>query len=329
MIGASGRRNPLRYGLVLAFLLLHAAVSWAQTYPDRPVRMVVAQPAGGTMDANARAVSQLLARELGQNIVVDNRGGANGILAGETLATAPPDGHTLLYTTNSTINNQVIHKKLPFDVLRDFAPVTGLLSLPGYLVVANPQLSARTVPQLIKLSVEGPGRVNFGSGGIGNSQHLAGALLNVRAGAKLEHVPYKGFGQVVTAVLGNEVQIAFAAPPSVLPHLKAGRLVALGYTGAKRWAMMPELPTVAESVPGYVFEAAWHGMFAPAKTPRAIVERLYAATAKVLQVPALREQFTKGGYVIVGSSPPEFRKFVAEDLKQIAEICRVANIKAE
>jgi tripartite-type tricarboxylate transporter receptor subunit TctC len=315
--------------LVLSIALVYPAGAASPTYPVRPVRMVVAQPAGGTMDANARALSDVLARELGQNIVIDNRGGANGIIAGETLATAAADGYTLLYTTNSTINNQVIHKKLSFDVLRDYAPVTGVLSLPGYLVIAHPQLPARTISQLIKASQDGPGRINYGSGGIGNSQHLAGALLNVRSGAKLEHVPYKGFGQVVTALLGNEVQVAFAAPPTVMAHLKAGRLVALGYTGAKRWSVLPDVQAVAESVPGYVFEAAWHGIFAPAGTPAVVVNKIHGAVMTALKIQRLREYFTNGGYVITGSSPQEFRKFIAADLKQIAEICRVANIKAE
>lgn len=323
----------LHLSLSIVLAALAGAVtesSWSQVYPTRPIRMVVAQPAGGTMDAFARAVSEYLERQLGQNIVVDNRGGANGIIAGDTVAKAAPDGYTLLYTTNSTINNQIVQKKIPFDVMRDFAPITELASLPGYLVLANPQVPAQSIKELIALSKSSRGPVNFGSGGFGNSQHLAGELLNARSGAKLMHVPYKGFAQMIIGLVGNEVQVGFAAPPTVIQHIKSGRLRVLAYTGAKRWQVMPEVPTVAESgVPGFVFEAAWHGMFAPAATPAAIVARIQGEVVKAIQTPKLRDYLESGGYVVVGSTPAEFRKFVAADLKNIAEIVRVANIKPE
>jgi tripartite-type tricarboxylate transporter receptor subunit TctC len=306
------------------------AVSWGQPYPVRPIRMIVAQPAGGTMDANARALSERLERPLGQPIVIENRGGANGVIAGETLAKASPDGHTLLYTTNSTINNQVVMRKPPFDVLRDFAPVTGILSLPGYIILVNPQLQAKSVAELVAQSRKPGSPVNFGSGGIGNSQHLAGELLNARAGARLVHVPYKGFGQMVVGLLGNEVQVGFAAPSTVLQHIKSGRLRAIAYTGASRWERMPELPTVVESgVPGYVFEAAWHGVFAPAGTPAKIIARVYSETTEALKDQRLRDFYEAGGYRIVGSAPAEFGKFVAADLKTITEIVRIAKVQPE
>lgn len=322
----------LRLSLLIVLAALAGTVtesSWSQVYPTRPIRMVVAQPAGGTMDAHARAVSEYLERQFGQNIVVDNRGGANGIIAGDTVAKAAPDGYTLLYTTNSTINNQIVHKKIPFDVMRDFAPITELASLPGYLVLANPRIPAQSITELIALSKGTRSPVNFGSGGFGNSQHFAGALFNVRSGARLTHVPYKGAGQMVIALLGNEVQIGFAPPATVIPHIKAGRLRVLAYTGAKRWSGMPEVPAVAETVPGYVFEAAWHGMFAPAATPAAIVARIQAEVATALQAPKLRGYLESGGYLVIGSTPAEFRKFVAADLKNIAEIARIANINPE
>jgi tripartite-type tricarboxylate transporter receptor subunit TctC len=315
------------YPAALAAALL-AVPSWGQPYPVRPVRLIVAQPAGGTMDANARALAERLERQLGKPLVVDNRGGANGIIAGETLAKAPPDGHTLLYTTNSTINNQVVKKNPPFDVLRDFAPVTGILSLPGYIILVNPQLPVRNVAELVARSRKSP--VNFGSGGIGNSQHLAGELLNARSGARLVHVPYKGFGQMVVGLLGNEVQVGFGAPSTVLQHIKSDRLRAIAYTGAKRWDRMPELATVAESgVPGYVFEAAWHGLFAPARTPARIIARLHAETLVALKDQRLRDIYEAGGYRIIGSTPAEFGKFVAADLKNISEIVRIAKIQPE
>jgi tripartite-type tricarboxylate transporter receptor subunit TctC len=331
--GAAAKEEMMRLRYLLAAAGAAAAmladVSASQSYPVRPVRMIVAQPAGGTMDANARALSERLERQLGQAVVIDNRGGANGVIAGEMLAKAPPDGHTLLYTTNSTINNQVVMKKPPFDVLRDFAPVTGILSLPGYIILVNPQVPARNVAELVAQSRKPGAPVNFGSGGIGNSQHLAGELLNARAGARMVHVPYKGFGQVVTGLLGNEVQVAFAAPSTVLPHIRAGRLRAIAYTGASRWERMPELPTVAESVPGYVFEAAWHGLFAPAGTPAKIAARLHSETTTALKDQRLRDFYEAGGYRIIGSSPAEFGKFVAADLRAISEIVRIANVRPE
>lgn len=304
--------------------------SWSQGYPSRPIRMVVPQPAGGTMDTNARALSEQLERAVGQNIVIDNRSGANGIIAGETVAKATPDGHTLLYTSNSFINNQIIHKNLPFDVLRDFAPITNVGNLPGYLVLVNPQLPVQSIRDLVELSKRAREPVRFGSGGIGNSQHLLGELINVRAGAKLMHVPYKGFAPMITALLGNEVQVAFGAPTTVIQHIRAGRLRVIAYTAAKRWSAMPDVPTVAESgIPGFVFEAAWHGMFAPAATPPAIVSRIQAEVARAIQVPKMRQLLESGGYVPVGNTPGEFRKFLQADLKKVAEYARIANVKPE
>jgi tripartite-type tricarboxylate transporter receptor subunit TctC len=291
--------------------------------------MVVPQPAGGTMDSNARVLSPLLEQAFGQNIVIDNRGGANGIIAAEMVARSVPDGHTLLYTSNSFLNNQLAQKKLPYHVLRDFAPITNIGKLPGYLILVNPQLPARSTRELIELSRTARDPVRFGSGGIGNSQHLLGELINVRGGAKMLHVPYKGFAPMITALVGNEIQVAFGAPTTVIQHVKAGRLRVVAYTAPKRWAMMPEVPTVSESIPGFVFEAAWHGMFAPAATPPALVARLQAEVVKALQVPRLREHLESGGYVPVGDTPAEFRRFLESDLKTLMELFRIAHIEPE
>ena len=307
-----------------------ACFAWGQNYPTRPIRMIVPQPAGGTMDTNARALSEILERALGQNIVIDNRAGANGIIAGETVAHATPDGHTLLYTSNSFINNQVVHKKPPFDVLRDFAPITNVGNLPGYLVLVNAQLPAQSMKELLELSKSAREPVRFGSGGIGNSQHLLGELINARSGARLMHVPYKGFAPMITALLGNEVQVAFGAPTTVIQHIKSGRVRVLAITSVKRWSGMPEVPTVAEAgIPGFAFEAAWHGMFAPAATPAAIVARLQQEVAKAIKVPKMRELLEAGGYVPVGDTPAEFRKFLEADLKRVAEYMRIAKVQPE
>ena len=290
--------------------------------------MMVPQPAGGTMDTNARALADPLSRELGQNIVVDNRSGANGIIAGETLAKAAPDGYTLLFTSSSLIYNQVINRKTPFDALRDFAPVTQMAQTFGYLVLANPQLPATTVKELVELSKKR--QVAYGSGGIGNSQHFLGELINIRSGAKLVHVPYKGLAPLIAAVIGNEVQVGFATPLTVSGHVKSGRLRALAYTGEKRYPAMPELPTMAEAgVADCVFEPGGHGIYAPAKTPPAIVERIQQAVAQALKSPKMVEHLANGGYVAVGSTPAAFRRYIEADLKRIAEIARIARIETQ
>ena len=318
----------LRPTIALALLAgIAANPSWSQPYPTRPIRMLIPQPAGGTMDTIARMVSNQLVPVFGQNIVIDNRSGANGIIAGETLARAVPDGYTLLYTSASLANNQLVHKKLPFDALRDFAPITQVTALPGYLIVTNPQMPARTIKDLVELSRTA--RVLYGSSGVGNSQHLLGELLNSRAGARLAHVPFKGFALIVNAVLGNEIQILFGAPTTVVSHIKAGRMRAIAYTGAQRWSGMPELPTVAESLPGFVYEASWHGLFAPAATPPAVILKLQTEIAKVVHAPRMREQLESGGHVPIGSSAADFGKFLKAYFKDTAEQLRIAGVKPE
>jgi tripartite-type tricarboxylate transporter receptor subunit TctC len=320
------RPCALALGCLLA---LTAGMASAQAYPNRPIRMVVPQPPGGSQDTNARALSEHLSKLLGQNIVIENRGGANGIIAGETVAKALPDGHTMLYTSNSFANNQLVYRKLPFDVMRDFAPITDVAKLPGYLILVNTQVPVRTLKELIELSKTASPPLRYGSGGIGNSQHLLGEIFNNRSDAKLMHVPYKGLPLIITAVLGNEVQVSFAAPTTVIQHVKAGRLKVLAYTGAKRWAVMPEVPTVSETVPGFVFEAAWHGMFAPAGTPAAIVARIQSEVAKAAQVPRLREFYEAGGYVMVADTPAEFRAFLKRYFSDTTEHMRIAKVQPE
>lgn len=305
-----------------------AVAAWGQGYPNRPIRMIIPQPAGGTMDTNARALAEPLSRELGQNIVIDNRSGANGIIAGEMLAKAPPDGYTLLFTSGSLLYNGVINKKVPFDALRDFAPITQMAQTFGYLVLVNPQIGVASIRELVDLSKRRP--VNFGSGGIGNSQHFLGELINIRAGAKLVHVPYKGLAPLISAVISNEIQVGFATPLTVIQHVRTNRLRALAYTGAKRWQDMPELPTMAEAgVPDCVFEPGGHGIYAPAATPPAIVSQIQVAIAKAVRTPKMLEHLSRGGYVPVGSTPAEFRRYLDADLKRIAEIARLAKIEAQ
>jgi tripartite-type tricarboxylate transporter receptor subunit TctC len=287
--------------------------------------MMIPQPVGGTMDTIARAVSNVMVESLGHNIVIDNRSGANGIIAGETLARAAPDGYTLIYTSASLANNELVQKKPAFHVLKDFAPVTLVNTLPGYLIIVNNQLPAKSLKELIDLSKRAP--VHFGSSGIGNSQHLLGELINSRSGAKMVHVPYKGFALIINAVMGNEIQVAFGAPTTVMQHIRAGRLRALAYTGAHRFSVMPDVPTVAESaIPGMVYEASWHGIFAPAATPVPILLRIQSEVARAVRSPRLAQLFAESGHHPVGSTPEDFRKFLVTYLKETAEQLHLAKV---
>ncbi len=319
-----------RFGAVLA--LLTAAPwngAWAQDYPTRPIRLVLGFPSGGTPDALARSVATQLETQLGRSIVVDNRTGANGIIAAEIVATAPPDGYTMLFSPPALAINQILQKKVPYDVLRDFTPVANICMGTGFILVVNPSVPAKSVKELIALAKSG-GKLSYGTPGIGNTQHLAGELFNLRAQTRLLHVPYKGLTPAITAVLSGEVSALFVPPTVVLPHIKAGKLRALAFTGAKRWQFMPELPTIAEAgVPGFEVSGSWQGWFAPARTPRDIVGRLYAEIHKALQVPKVHDFILTGGYEPDGRGPEEFRKLIQSDFRKYAEVVRVAGIKAE
>ena len=318
----------LRTIIGIACFVMVAGASAAEPYPSKPVRMLLPQPPGGTMETVGRALSQQVAQAWGQPIVIDNRSGANGIIAGELTARAVPDGYTLLYTSASLANNQLVHKKPTFDALKDLAPITQVTSLPGYLVLVNPELAAKNMKELIEVSKKA--RVHFGSSGHANSQHLLGELINARSGAQLVHVPYKGFALIITAVIANEVQVAFGAPLTVVPHIKVGRLRAIAYTGAQRWSGAPDVPTVAESgIPGLVYEASWHGIFAPAGTPASIISRVQTEFAKVVQAPKTQQSLEAGGHVPVGNTPAEFRKYLHQYFKETAEQMRIAKVTPE
>jgi len=322
-----GRFAP---GLALALLpALYCNAAAAQDYPARPIRLVLGFPSGGTPDALARRVTAQLETQFGRSIVVDNRTGANGIIAAEIVAASQPDGYTMLFGPPALAINQIVQKRPPYDLLRDFAPVANICFGAGFILVVNSAVPAKSVKELVALA-KSSGKLSYGTPGIGNTQHLAGELFNLRAQTKLLHVPYKGLTPAITAVLAGEVSALFVPPTVVMPHIKAGRLRALGFSGAKRWQFMPELPTIAEAgVPGFEVSGSWQGWFAPSRTPRAIVERLHGEIRKALQVPAVHDFILAGGYEPDGSGPEAFRKVIQADLKKYAEIVRVAGIKAE
>lgn len=308
--------------------LLGIETAAAQSWPTRPVRVVIPFPPGGNIDPLARVLFKYMAPELGQPIIIDNRSGANGILGSDIVAKATPDGYTFLYTPFAFAINPAIMKNMPFDVLKDFVPVTNVGLGTGYLLVINPSLPAKSVKELIALAKQKP--LRYSTPGVGNGQHLAGALFAKRAGVEMLHVPYRGGSAAITAVMGGEVDIHFPSATAGLPQVQAGKVRALGFTGAKRLSALPEVPTIAEAgLPGYVSDAGWHAMFAPAKTPPAIVSRMHAAVHKALEVPAVRDSLLQSGYEPQGLPPAEWAKAFREDVKRYAEICRIAKIEPE
>ena len=314
--------------LIATLVAIAAAGSaFAQNYPSRPIRLVVPVPPGGNVAVFSRVLFREVEKNLGTNIVVDNRGGANGIIGADMVAKAAPNGYTILNTSFAFAVNPAIRKKMPFDILNDFVPVTNVATGLGYLMVVNNNVPVRTVKELIALAKKQ--QMRYSTAGVGNGQHLAGELFNQKAGIEMLHVPYKGGGPAVQAVISGEVQVHFPAGSVGVPHHKAGRLRAIAFTGAKRLSSLPDIPTIGETVPGYVADAGWHAVFAPAKTPSAIVVKLQEAIYKALQEPAVHKHFVDNGYEPEGDPPAEWAKQFRADVKRFAEIARLAKIEPQ
>ena len=321
------QRSVIAFATALLAACTHVC---AQTYPNRPIRVVVNFPAGGNVDTIARLQTTQMENQLGRPIVVDNRAGANGIIGIEIAAKAAPDGYTLLFSPSSIVVNQVVYPKISYDLRRDFAPITNAAVGSGYLLVVHPAVQAHTVRELIALAKNPDKPLTYSTAGTGNPQHFLGELFNARAGTRLIHVPYKGVPQAVVALLGGEVNVTFMPPPVVAQYVKEGRMRALGFTGAARWDGMPDVPTIAEAaLPGFEMRTGWQGWFAPANTPAAIVARLNTEIRKALQAPKVRDFLVAGGYDVIGDSPADFRKFIDAELKRYAEIVRVTKIKVD
>jgi tripartite-type tricarboxylate transporter receptor subunit TctC len=312
--------RPFAAAVVLTFLLSATAIG--QTYPDRPIRVIVPVPAGGTPDVVARLVQQPLAAALGQQLVIDNRGGAGGVIGVELAARAVPDGFTLLFSSPGPLTIAPhLQKKIPYDTLRDFAPVS-LVSIGPFLLITHPAVPAKNVKELIALAKAQPGKLNYASAGNGAANHLAMEHFKSMAGIDLTHVPYKGAPQAVTDVLGGYVNLMLNSIPPVIQHIKAGRVRLLGIASLKRSPQLPDVPTISESgVPGY--EAAnWFGMLAPAKTPPAIVRRLNTALVEIVRSADIRAQLEVQGADPVGSSTQEFAAFIRAESEKYAKVVK-------
>ena len=311
----------------LAFACVASAA--AQTYPAKPVRLIIPFSAGGGTDIFARLIGRKLQENMGQSFVPDNRAGASGIIGCELVARAAPDGYTLLMgTTGTHTTNPAVYAKLPYDPLKDFEPVSLVAESP-FMLLVHPSLPARTVKELIAFARARPGELTYGSSGIGSSSHLGFELFNMMAGIKGVHVPYKGLPPAMSDTASGQLVMTWNSITASAEFIKAGRVRALGIGSKKRSALMPQIPTISEAgLPGYEL-GSWYGLFAPAGTPQSIVRRLHGEIVKAINDPALKQQFSALSAEAVGSTPEEFREVLKKDIVKWAKVARAANVKPQ
>jgi tripartite-type tricarboxylate transporter receptor subunit TctC len=305
-----------------------AGVAHAQTWPAKPIRLIVPSVAGGGTDIAARMIAPKVGETLGQQVVVENRAGAAMIIGGEAVARATPDGYTLLMGISTLTINPSIHKKMPFDVVRDFAPVSLVVSQPNILVV-HPSVPVKTTRELIAFARTHANQLNYGSAGVGSNPHLTMELFLNMAGVRMVHVPYKGLAPAMTDTLAGQLTVMMSTMLTGISYARDGRLRALAVSGAQRSRVLPELPTIAEAaLPGYD-AVQWYGVLAPAATPREIVARLHDAVTRTLRDAGVRERFLADGADIIGSAPEEFTAYIASETAKWAKVIKSAGIKPE
>ena len=322
--GAAVKRRAVTKGLAaLPLMMAGAAQAQAPWTPGKPIRIVVPFAAGGSTDVTARLVASALAERLGQSVVVDNRAGAGGNIGAEVVARAEPDGTTLLLATSSTnATNAALYKRLSFDPVRDFTPISQIAFIPNLLVV-NPDLPVNSVAELVAYAKAKPGQLNYGSGGAGTSLHLAAAFFAYRAGIDMVHVPYRGGAPVALDLVSGKLQVSFSPLVEVLQQVRAGKLRALGVTTARRSALLPDVPAIAEIIPGYEV-ALWNGIVGPAGLPAPVTARLASELVAIVGSPEMRARLAEQGSDPVGSKPEEFAAFVAAEQPKWAELVRIS-----
>jgi tripartite-type tricarboxylate transporter receptor subunit TctC len=311
----------------LGVLAATSGAAPAQTYPVKPVRIINPFSPGGSLDLVARMLARTMTAELGQQVIVENRPGAGGTIGVELVSKSPPDGYTLLMVQSSITINPTLQPKIPYDPIRDFAPISKVSDYMFFLVV-HPSLPARSVKQLIALAKSKPGQINYASVGVGSGTHLASELFNYMGGVKMIHIPYKGTGQALPDLIGGQVAVMFGST-SFVPYVRAGKLIALGVTGAKRSAALPDVPTIAEAaIPGFEV-TAWNALFAPAGTPAPIIKRLNALVKQGLAHPESKATMDAQGLDATPSTPEELALLVKTELVKWAKVINAAGMKAQ
>jgi tripartite-type tricarboxylate transporter receptor subunit TctC len=321
------RRHFLHLAAGIAALPALPRIASAETYPTRPVHLIVPVPAGGTFDIVARLVAQSLSERIGQQIVIENRGGAGTNIGTAVVAHATPDGYTLLLAGSPGAINATLYTNLDFSFARDIVPVASIERAPLIMAV-NPAFPAKTVAEFIAYAKSNPGKINMGSGGVGSTGHVAGELFNLMAGLKIAHVPYRGEAPSVTDLLGGQIQVMFSTPGSVINFVKAGTLRPLAVTSAKRMHVLPDVPALAETLPDYD-AVSWAGIGAPAGTPVEIIDKLNRETNAALADPALKGKLAEFGAIVMTGSPADFQKFIAAEIEKWGKVVKFANLKPE
>ena len=320
-----------RAGLAVAVALacpVGGGPAHAQGYPVKPIRIVVPYPAGGPADTTARLIAPRMTEGLGRQVIIDNRSGANTLVGTEHVAKSAPDGYTLLLVTSTISINPSTYRKLPYDTARDLVPVTVVITTP-FTLIAHPALPVKSAADLVRLAKARPGQLLYPSSGVGSSNHLAIALLNLATGMETTHIPYKGTAQWFTDLIAGQVQFALTNPLASLPLARPGKIRMLATTGSKRLDILPDLPTLSETVARGYEAGNWHAMFAAAGTPREIVARLHAEVAKALAVPEVAAKFTDSGAHAVGMPPDEFAAFFRNEMAKWAKAVKVAGVTVE